>query len=287
MKTFKTIITVFVSLLLIQVTIASDLISAKELAKIMKEDNVVVVSAQKPAAYSDFHITGSVSLPPAALTVDDPTPYTNMPTSEMAALIGKKGISEKNTIIVYDEGSFKYSGRLYWVLKYLGAKDVKILDGGIKAWQANRKPVTKTATKLPATTFTPDVQENTYAGLETVKTAVAGGSYAIVDARSAAEYDGTNDTEMRKGHIPTAVHIEYLKIINADGTLKTAEQMKAIYEAQGVTPDKTVIIYCLSSVRAAIEFMALTSILDYPNVMVYDGAYYEWEYEDDTDVVGS
>jgi len=287
MKTFKNIVTLFIGFLFIQFAIASDLISAKELSKISKEKNVIVISAQKTAAYQDFHITGSINLPPKDLTTDEPTPYTCKTPAQMAAIIGKKGVSENNTIIIYDEGSSKYSGRLYWVFKYLGAKDVKILDGGIKSWQAIRKPVTKTTTKLAATTFNLDVQKQLLASLETVKTATTSKSYAIIDARSDSEYEGTNETQLRKGHIPNAIHVEYTSIINSDGTLKTAEEMKAIYVAKGVTPDKTVIIYCKSSVRAAIEYMALSSILNYPNVMVYDGAFYEWEYEDNTDVVGS
>ena len=287
MKTFKSFIALFIGFLFIQVTIASDLISAKELSKILKEKNVIVISAQKTAAYQDFHITGSINLPPKDLTTDDPTPYTCKSPAQMAAIIGKKGVTETNTIVIYDEGSSKYSGRLYWVFKYLGAKDVKILDGGIKSWQAIRKPVTKTTTKLAAKTFTLSVQNQLIANLETVKTATTSDNYAIIDARSNEEYAGTNETSLRKGHIPNAIHVEYTSIINKDGTLKTAEEMKAIYVAKGVTPDKTVIIYCKSSVRAAIEYMALSSILNYPNVMVYDGAFYEWEYEDNTDVVGS
>ena len=98
-------------------------------------------------------------------------------------------------------------------------------------------------------------------------------SYVIIDARSIEEYNGTNETKQRKGHIPGAVHIEYKDVKTKDGKLKNAETLKAMYEEKGVTSDKTVIIYCKSSVRAAIEFMALSSVLDYPNVKVYDGAF--------------
>jgi thiosulfate/3-mercaptopyruvate sulfurtransferase len=285
MKTLKNITSLLVGLLLVQFVMASDFIEAKALAKIMNNDNVVLVSAQKAPLYQDFHITGSISLPPKDLTMDEPVPYMNMSATDMAALLGKKGISDKNTIILYDEGSHKYSGRLYWVLKYLGAQDVKILNGGIKAWQAARKPVSSTATKLPATTFTANVQEGYLATLDDVKTATASDTYVIIDARAETEYDGTNETSLRLGHIPTAINIEYLELMDANGNVKSDEALKIFYESKGVTSDKTVIIYCKSSVRAAIEFAALHSSLGYPNVKVFDGAFYQWEGEADLEVI--
>tara|TARA_R110002050_G_scaffold263772_1_gene404421 strand:- start:17625 stop:18485 length:861 start_codon:yes stop_codon:yes gene_type:complete len=277
MKTLKNIASLLVGLLLVQFVLASDFIDAKAVAKIMNNDNVVLISAQKAPLYHDFHITGSINLPPSELTVDEPVPYVNMSTAEMATLLGKKGVSNQNTIIVYDEGSHKYSGRLYWVLKYLGAEDVKILNGGIKAWQASRKPISSATTTLPATQFVAQVQPQYLADLAEVKKATEGNGFVIIDARSDAEYNGTNETDLRLGHIPNAIHIEYLAIMDANGKVMTDEQLKSLYVAQGVTSDKTIIIYCKSSVRAAIEFAALHSALGYPNVKVFDGAFYEWE----------
>lgn len=285
MKTFKNILVLFVGLLFIQVAVASDLIEATELAKIMKEKNVVVVSAQSPSKYKEFHITGSISLPPAILTTDDPIPYILLGVTEMEQIIGKKGITQTNQIIVYDEGSSKYSGRLYWVLKYLGVQDVKILNGGLESWKAIRKPVTATPTTKKAQVFTANVQNQFLANLTEVKKATNDSKYVIIDARSDAEYNGTDKSDLRKGHIPNAIHIDYTNVLDSNGKLKSAEDLKALYEAKGVTPDKTVIIYCKTSVRAAIEFTALYSVLGYKNVKVFDGAFCEWCSDKSTEVV--
>lgn len=285
MKNYKNIFALFIGFLFVQFSIASDLIEAKEMAKIMKDKNVIVVSAQKASLYSDFHITGSINLPPAKLTNNEPIPYINKSVAEMEKIIGSKGISETNTIIVYDEGSSKYSGRLYWVFKYLGVANVKILNGGIEAWKVNRKPVTASPTTLKATTFKANVQPQFIASLDEVKKASTSDSYVIIDARSTAEYEGTDETDLRKGHIPSAVHIEYKDIIATNGTLKSPEALKALYESKGVTANKTVIIYCKTSVRAAIEYAALYSVLGYPNVKVFDGAMCEWCSDKSTDVV--
>lgn len=285
MKAIKNILVILVGILFTQAAVATDLISAKEVAKIMKNDNVVIISAQKSSLYNDFHITGSINLPPSILVDNDPITYMLKDVSEMEQIIGSKGVSEANQIIIYDEGSHKYSGRLYWTLKYLGAKDVKILSGGIEAWKAIRKPVTSSPTKRKATTFTADVQPQYLADLSEVKAAISDPNYVIIDARSEAEYAGTNETSLRKGHIPNAVHINYTNVMASNGEIKSVEELTALYTEHGVTPDKTVIIYCKTSVRAAIEFAALSSFLGYENVKVFDGAFVEWSGNNGTEVV--
>ena len=285
MKAIKNMFVLLIGLLFTQAALATDLIEAKEVAKMMKDDNVVVISAQKTSAYNDFHITGSISLPPSILVNNEPVTYMLKDVAEMEQIIGAKGVSEKNTIIIYDEGSHKYSGRLYWVFKYLGAPDVKIMNGGLEAWKAIRKPVTASPTTRNETTFTANVQAQFLASLEEVKSVHLDPGYAIIDARSDAEYAGTNDTKLRKGHIPNAIHINYTDVIASNGKLKSAEELTALYEGKGVTPDKTVIIYCKTSVRAAIEFAALNSVLGYENVKVFDGAFVEWSGDMSTEVV--
>jgi len=285
MKAIKKMFVLILGLLFVQVALGSDLIEAEALSKIIKDKNVVVISAQKASLYNDFHITGSISLPPANLTQSDPIPYMLKSVSEMEKILGAKGVSQTHTIIVYDEGSSKYSGRLYWTLKYLGATDVKILNGGIESWKAIRKPVTSSPTKLKATTFTANVQDQYLASLTEVKKATSDASYVIIDARSDDEYAGTNETTLRKGHIPNAIHIDYKDVLASNGDVKSAEQLKALYTANGVTPDKTIIIYCKTSVRAAIQFAALNSVLGYENVKVFDGAFSEWSSDKSTEVV--
>ena len=279
MKSIKYFISIItVAFLFIGVSFAQDLISVKELAGMLKDPNLVIVSAQKADKYATVHIKGSVNLPPADLVDNEPIKYMNKSTAEIAKILGEKGISESNAIVLYDNGTSKYSGRLYWVLKYMGAKDVKILNGELEAWKAGRKPITKAPASLAAVTFTADVQPQYLATMSDINTATGSGAYIIVDARAADEFAGTDEeTELRRGHIPGAVNVDYKSLLDSKGKLKSKEALAEIYAAQGVTSDKTVIIYCATSVRAGIEFMALSSILEYPNVKLYDGAFTEWQ----------
>jgi thiosulfate/3-mercaptopyruvate sulfurtransferase len=254
---------------------AQDVISVADLAKLSKSDDVVVVWAGAAEDYK-VHITGAVSVPHVSLCNDTPVRGLIKPAAEMAKILGAAGVSPEKTIVVYDEGSTKYAGRMYWMLKYLGAQNVKMLDGNLKAWKAGRKPVTGAPTKMAAATFTAKTEAGYLAKMDEVKTATGNSSYVLVDARTPEEYAGTAETELRKGHIPGAVNVNYETLIDSKGMLKPNAELKSIFESAGVTPEKTAILYCESSVRAGILFLALKG-LGYTKVKVYDGAYIEWQ----------
>ena len=277
MKKFRYITTLAISFLFIGTLLSQNLISVNDLAKKLNDPNVVVVSAQKADKYATTHIKGSINLPPANLTIDEPVEYILDSPANIAKKLGDAGISNTAEIIVYDNGTSKYSGRLYWTLVYMGAENVKILNGELSAWKSGRKPITKTPTKGTATTFTANVQPQFLAKMPEVEKATSDPSYVIIDARTPEEYNGSDESDLRKGHIPGAININYTDVLDSKGMLKSKEALTSLYAAKGVTADKTVIIYCASSVRASIEFFALTSILNYPNVKVYDGAFNEWE----------
>ncbi len=148
---------------------------------------------------------------------------------------------------------------LYWTLVYMGAENVKILNGEITAWKEGRKPITKTATvNKSQLQFLPQMFRPQYlANMDEVEKPLIDPTYVIIDARTPEEYNGTNETDLRKGHIPGAININYTEMLDANGKLKSKEALKSLYLAKGVSSDKTIIIYCASSVRASIEFLHL------------------------------
>lgn len=256
---------------------AQDIISAGDLAKIMKKENVVVVSARTAADYKKVHITGAVHVSHSSLYKDGPVKNMLNSPQEIAKIFGAAGISESKSIVLYDDGTGKYAGRLYWILKYMGASDVMVLNGHMKAWRAARKPVTKNPTNVKAATFTPKVDKALIASMNEVKSSIGNTTVAIVDARSSAEFQGQSETALRKGHIPGSINLEYTNMMTAQGKLKSNEELQSLFNSAGITKDKKVILYCESGVRAGILYLALKSALNYPNVKVYDGAYTEWQ----------
>lgn len=271
----KLILIVFVCFLGMQMTFAQDIISVKEFLKIKKDPNVVLVSARKPADYKKVHIAGAININHKDLYKASPK-STLKSSAEIAKILGEKGLSNTNTIVLYDNGSGKYSGRLYWILKYLGAKDVKLLDGHMKAWRMARKPVTKNPANRKATTFAVNLNKGAIANIAQVKKASTNAASVIIDVRSADEFKGIKESKLPKGHIPSAINLEFKKVLTSKGKLKSKEELQALFTAAGVSKDKEVILYCESSVRAGIVYLALTTALDYPNVKVYDGALFEW-----------
>ncbi len=265
-------ITLFIGLnaLTAQVTI-----SAKDFAKLQKTNKaLVVIDATKAATYAKMHIMKSVNVPYADLNKTGDIAGLIKSPAEIAAYLGKKGITAQSEIVVYDEGSNKYASRVYWVLKYVGAENVKILHKDMNQWKAARLRLTKSATPVKAKTFTAKVNPAHYADMAEVKASLNKADFVLVDCRAANEYDGSIETS--KGHLPGALHIEYKDVLKANGAFKSKEALKALADKHGITADKKVVLYCATSVRAAVSHVAFKDILGLENVKVYDGAYNEW-----------
>jgi thiosulfate/3-mercaptopyruvate sulfurtransferase len=269
MKKIISISILFVFILSGLNTNAQALISAKDLAVKMKDKNTVVICADKADKYKKIHIKGAINIPYNSLNSSS---FGKLKSStDIAKILGDAGVSNTNLIVVYDDGAGKYAGRLYWVLKYMGASNVKMLNGGYKSWYAARKPYSKTTTTLSPKTFTKSLKYAYYANIDKVKS----GDYLLVDVRPVEEYNGTSD-KSQGGHIPGAVNLPYDKVLNSNGTFKSKSEIASIVNAAGITSSKKIILYCKTSVRAGVVFLALKSILGYSTVKVYDGALNEW-----------
>jgi thiosulfate/3-mercaptopyruvate sulfurtransferase len=275
---------IFVSLLISQAAFAQ-LVSVDELEAMMEKGDVVVVSARDSKDYVKVHLPGSVNLWHKDLYKEGDIDALLKSPEEIADILGNLGISADKTIVIYDSGKAKFAGRIYWILEYMGAKDVRILDGHMKLWRKGRKPVTKDETEITPVKFVASPVDSIYASIEYVKSHMKNKDFALVDAREEDEFIGKKGLTKRKGHIPGAIRIDFIEVLNEDGTVKSKEDLAKVFSDAGVTPDKDVVLYCESSVRAGIMYLALVSILDYPKVRVYDGALYEWSADEANPVV--
>ena len=263
-------------LFITQVLTAQVLISAKDFTAEKKKDKtMVVIDANTADNYAKSHVMGAVNVPHKELYTEDEIEGLIKSPQDLAAYFGKKGISNTSNIVIYDDGSNKYSSRVYWVLDYLGAENLRILHKDMDKWKASRVPLTRNKTAVKATTFTPTVNGAIMAATADVKG--CSGNCVVVDSRHVSEYDGTSEKPVSVGHIKGAINVEYKEFLNDKGAFKSADQLKAVAEKHGLTSGKTIILYCQTSVRAGVIFVALKEILGYPNVKVYDGAYNEWK----------
>lgn len=248
-----------------------DIISAAEFMKLVKTDkNLVIIDASKNADYKSSHIRNAINVDNEDLNQEGEVELFKT-DEELAAYFGDHGIGSDNTIVVYDEGGQKSASRVYWILKYLGAKNVKLLHKNMADFKGSRVPLTPMATKASKATFNLNVDKAIAANIADVKS----GKYKVLDARDGNEFAGT--TEKSQGHIPGAININYKDlVVDGDHNFKSKAELESLIKSKGVNPGDAIIVSCQSGKRAAVLYVVLTNILDYKNVKMFDGSYNEW-----------
>jgi thiosulfate/3-mercaptopyruvate sulfurtransferase len=246
------------------------------LATQLGQPKLRIVDLRSVEAYRQGHIPGAVQLDGSRLKDPDEKLYVTRPDT-FARMMGEMGIDDTVTVVAYDDQGGLWAARLWWVLDYYGHTKARVLNGGWKKWEAEKRPVTTEVPSFPRTTFTPKVNPNVICGLEDVKRAIGSPDFAIIDARSAAEYAGTDVRAARGGHVPKAINIDWQRNLTADEprVWKPAAELRAMYEKAGVTKDKEIITYCQTAVRAAHTLFTLR-LIGYGKVRNYDGSWAEW-----------
>ncbi|MBN2805938.1 MAG: sulfurtransferase [Prolixibacteraceae bacterium] len=250
-----------------------DFVSVNEVAAKLSNPQCIIIDARSEKEFKEVHIRNAVNIPVENLSSKEPVEGILKSKEELAKIFAENGVSPDKEIYVYcSKGN--NAGRMYWVLKMMGAANVKLIDGNLDAWKAGRKPVTKNPTIVKAANFPAKMDSKTLLATDEVKAKMGGAGVVLVDARADAYYLGTDPKS--KGHINGAVSINSDVLKDDAGLLKPSAELKKIFESKGVSKDKEVILYCQTSTRAGLLYTVLTSILNYPNVKVYDGAYNEW-----------
>lgn len=248
------------------ISVQAQKISADDLAKIIKDPNVVVIDCRKSVDYLKTHVNGAINIDVETLSNNTPVEGILKSSSEIAGILGKNGVSNTKKIVVYCKTGVN-AGRMYWILKHLGASDVSMLDGQMDGWFAARKPITKSPTTLTAATFTASVKASLKVDKAYVQSKLNNAGTVIVDTRKKEDYD--------KGKIGNAVNVCHETLLT--GTkIKDNASLTALFNGAGATKDKEIILYCKTSTTAGLAYFILTSLLGYTNVKVYDGAYLEW-----------
>jgi thiosulfate/3-mercaptopyruvate sulfurtransferase len=210
-----------------------------------------------------------------------------MTPEQFAAEMARLGIGDDTDVVAYDAGGTT-AGRLWWCLNYYGHTRVRVLNGGWNTWLKQGRPVTMAEPRVQAPgPFTPKVNESIYATAEYIMANLEKPGVVVLDVRSDGEWEGTNTRgNKRQGHMPGAVHLEWTHNLTPDDEKrwKSAEDLKSMFDAAGVTPDKEVITVCQGGIRAAQAAFTLT-LLGYPNVRDYDGSFSDWGNRDDTPIV--
>jgi len=218
--------------------------------------------------------------------INDPLTRDIIDKKHFEELMSKNGIKPGTEVILYGDFNNWFAAFVFWVFKYYGHENIKIMNGGRKKWELENKEYTTEEPKIQATEYNagpPD--EGLRAYLFDVWRSLAKTDSVLVDVRSPKEFTGEitappeypMEHAQRGGHIPGANNIPWATAVNdADGTFKSVEELKQIYEPKGVIPDKDVICYCRIGERSSHSWFVLKYLLGYPKVRNYDGSWTEW-----------
>jgi thiosulfate/3-mercaptopyruvate sulfurtransferase len=195
------------------------------------------------------------------------------------------GVNNDTTIIVYGDFKNWFATFAFWIFKYYGVKDVRLMNGSRKKWLEEDRPISVDIPSYSSGNFkASDPDKSIRAFMNYVKDVIGTQDKILVDVRTNDEYNGKTlaPTEYSPeygqigGHIPGAVNVPWSKMVNEDGTLKSADELKNLYESVNVTSNKEIITYCGIGERASYTWFVLKYLLGYPNVKTYDGSWLEW-----------
>ena len=236
------------------------------------------------SAYEQGHIPGAVGFN-WQKELQDQVVRAPVSQAQLEALLSRSGVSNDTTIVLYGDNNNWFAAWALWILKYYGHQDVRLLDGGRVKWLADKRELTTTVPSYAQTDYhTSASQEDIRAYRDYILTQLNRQGFAMVDVRSPGEYSGEllapanlpQEGAQRGGHIPGAANIPWSQAVNADGTFKSADELRALYGGKSVTQDKEVVAYCRIGERSSHTWYVLHFLLGYPNVRNYDGSWTEW-----------
>jgi thiosulfate/3-mercaptopyruvate sulfurtransferase len=208
-----------------------------------------------------------------------PLPHMLPSTTQFASQVKAMGIGDGSRIVVYDSEGLYSAARVWWMFRAMGHDDVAVLNGGLKKWKAEGRPVTdEPSPRRQPSHFTPRANAALVRDAGDVKTLIGHATTQIVDARAAQRFTGSVPEPragLRSGHIPTSRNVPFTALLNADGTLKSGPELRRVFTEAGVDIDQPVVASCGSGVTAGVIAFALAQ-LGRPDTAVYDGSWTEW-----------
>jgi thiosulfate/3-mercaptopyruvate sulfurtransferase len=249
------------------------------------DSNLAVIEVDEDTtAYEKGHVPSAIAINWATELHDHPR-RDFVSGEQLARLLGGRGVSSDDTIILYSGNNNWFAAYAYWLFKYRGIENVKLLNGGRKKWELESRSLSDDVPSPEAATFRIGNEQPEIRVFrdEVVRRATSGDS-SWVDVRSPEEFRGEllapphlpQEQAQVPGHIPGAANITWSKAVNEDGTFKSADELTKLYGDEGITPDKDVIAYCRIGERSSHSWFVLKELLGFERVRNYDGSWTEY-----------
>ncbi len=244
----------------------------------------IIEASEDPALYDQAHIPQAVRIH-WKNDLQDPIIRDWLSQDRFGRLLGELGISHDHTVILYGDKNNWFATYTFWLFKYYGHRDARILNGGRDRWLRERRKTNTEVPRFAPTTYQAKAPDQTIRAFrDEVLRTVAAQAAALVDVRSPAEFSGEllappaypQEGAQRGGHIPGARNIPWTQNVREDGTFKDADDLLRLYEGQGVRSEKDVVAYCRIGERSSLTWFTLKYLLGFDRVKNYDGSWTEW-----------
>ena len=261
------------------------LVDTEWVAQHLQDKNIRVVESDEDILLYDVgHVPGAVKID-WHVDLQDQVRRDYIDKKGFEALLSNHGIANDTTVVFYGDKNNWWACYAFWVFKLFGHAKCLIMNGGRQKWIAENRPLSKEVPNYPHTQYGAKERDDSKirAFREQVMQHVQSGN-PLVDVRSPQEFTGEllhmpgypQEGALRGGHIPGAKNIPWAKAVREDGTFKPADDLKSLYESQGITKDKDIVAYCRIGERSSHTWFVLSYLLGYPKVRNYDGSWTEW-----------
>jgi thiosulfate/3-mercaptopyruvate sulfurtransferase len=262
------------------------LVSADWVQEHLNDPKVRIVESDEDVLLYDMgHIPGAVKIDWQG-DLQDQLIRDYINAEKFAAICARSGIANDTTVVFYGDKSNWWACYAFWAFQLFGHKDCRVMNGGRKLWLDQGRPTTTEVPKYPPTDYKPaQVDEKAIRAFRDEVLVHSKAGLPLLDVRSTKEFTGEKthmedypqEGSLRGGHIPGAKSVPWSRAVNEDGTFKSADELKAIYEGEvGLKPGDDVVAYCRIGERSSLTWFVLTYLLGYPKVRNYDGSWCEW-----------
>lgn len=261
------------------------LVSTEWVAEHIDDPNVVILESDEDLLlYELGHIPGALKLD-WETQMQQPVIRDFVDKEGFEKLASERGITNDSTVVFYGDKNNWYATYGFWLFKYYGHKDARVMNGGRAEWEAEGRKYTREVTKVEPTAYTASEPDDSIRAFrDDVAAFLKTDNPLIVDVRSNPEYTGEllhaigypQEGAMRAGHVKGAVNVPWGTAANEDGTFKGVNELRELYAEKGISGDAPVIAYCRIGERSSHTWFVLTYLLGYDNVRNYDGSWTEW-----------
>lgn len=262
------------------------ILSPETLSGRLPDDSLILVAVCSQKVFDSYHIPGSVLVEPAELVSGEKPAVGKIPDEErLSALFSRIGLTPEKQVVAYDDEGGGWAGRLMWTLEVIGHGKASYLDGGLVAWIKAGLPVSNTSTAPSSSDYSATINRQLIATLDEVLQQIDDPDSVVWDARAIEEYEGRKITAQRNGHIPNAVNLDWLELMDRDNDLrlKPLDDIAARLKSMGIDKDKQVVTHCQTHHRSGLTWL-VGKALGLP-IRAYDGSWSEWGNQSDTPIV--